>query len=105
MPIYMDCFKIFEWECESRPFCDAFCKAFRQDEDEQFLSDRRRGQLEAYWIEELERRTKPKEGLDPLKEGKRLSTEAAVEHLAEHDIDESVLSRIKTGKKVHSEIL
>jgi len=93
--IYMDYFKIFEWVCESRPFCDAFCKAFRQDEDEQFLSDRRRGQLEAYWMEELERRTKPKEGLDPLKEGKRLSTEAAVEHLAEHDIDKSMLSKIK----------
>ena len=91
----MDYFKIFEWVCESRPFCDAFCKAFRQDEDEQFLSDRRRGQLEAYWMEELERRTKPKEGLDPLKEGKRLSTEAAVEHLAEHDIDKSMLSKIK----------
>ncbi|KAI4714248.1 hypothetical protein J4E89_001698 [Alternaria sp. Ai002NY15] len=95
MPIYMDCFKIFEWVCESRPFCDAFCKSVRQDENDQFLSDRRRGQLEAYWMEELERRTKPKEGLDPLKEGKRLSTEAAVEHLAEHDIDKSVLSKIK----------
>ncbi|KAI4671595.1 uncharacterized protein J4E78_000091 [Alternaria triticimaculans] len=93
--IYMDCSKIFEWECESRPFCDAFCKAFRQDEDAQFLSERRRGQLEAYWIEELERRIKLNKGLDPLKEGKPLSTEAAVEHLAEHDIDKSVLPEIK----------
>ncbi|KAI4686924.1 uncharacterized protein J4E84_005295 [Alternaria hordeiaustralica] len=95
MPIYMDCFKIFEWVCESRPFCDAFCKAFRQDEDEQFLSDRRRGQLEAYWIEELKRRTKPKKG-PVLPEGdKGLSTEVVVEKLAEHDINEAVLSEIK----------
>lgn len=96
----MDSFKIFEWECESRPFCDAFCKAFRQEEDEQFLSDRRRGQLEAYWAEELERRTKSKKGPEPLQVDEETLTEVAVEKLAEHNIDGRALSEIKNREEV-----
>ena len=54
--IYMDCWKAFNWECESRPFCDTYCKALREEEDFRHLSAKRREQLETYWLEELERR-------------------------------------------------
>lgn len=46
--IYIDCLKLLKWECESRPFHDAFCKELRANEDEQSLADRRRDQLEAF---------------------------------------------------------
>jgi hypothetical protein len=54
--IYMDCLKAFNWECESRPFCDTYCQTLRDEEELRHLSDRRRDQLEAYWLQELERR-------------------------------------------------
>jgi hypothetical protein len=53
--IYMDCLKVFKWEYKSRPLSDTFCKALREEENDRFLSDRRRSQLEAYSVEELER--------------------------------------------------
>jgi hypothetical protein len=81
--IYMDCLNVFAWQCESRPFCDAFCKAFRQEEDERFMSDRRRGQLEAYWVEELERRTKSKKEPESLVGNTTLSTMATIGKLVE----------------------
>jgi hypothetical protein len=57
--IYIDALKLFNWECESRPFDDTYCKALREEEEFRHLGDKRRDQLEAYWIEELERRKQP----------------------------------------------
>lgn len=56
--IYLDCVKRFGWPCESRPFTDSYCKAIRAEEDRRHESDRRREQLERYWVFELNRRDK-----------------------------------------------
>ncbi|KAJ4368071.1 hypothetical protein N0V83_006426 [Neocucurbitaria cava] len=61
MPIYFDCNKVFGWTCESRPFSDAYCKDVRAKEDMQHQSDRRREQLERYYLAELENREMPKQ--------------------------------------------
>jgi hypothetical protein len=54
--IYLDCLKVCNWECESRPFCDTYCQTLRDEEELRHLSDRRRDQLEVYWLQELEQR-------------------------------------------------
>jgi hypothetical protein len=54
--IYMDCWEAFNWECESRPFCDTYYKALRDEKDFRHLSAKRREELEAYCLEEVERR-------------------------------------------------
>jgi hypothetical protein len=77
--IYIDCLKLFKWDCESRPFHDVVCKAFRAEEDERCLADRRREQLEAYWVEALERQRKPREKVDSPMENAAISTEETVE--------------------------
>ncbi|KAF1829433.1 hypothetical protein BDW02DRAFT_164794 [Decorospora gaudefroyi] len=46
--IYMDCLKVFNRECESRPLSDPFCKALRKEEEMRNLGDGRRKQLEDY---------------------------------------------------------
>jgi hypothetical protein len=97
--IYMDCLKIFKWECESRPFSDTFCKALREKENDRFLSDRRRSQLEAYWVKELERQTTSEKGLHTLEESITLSTCATIEKLVDRNIETSVLSEIKDHKE------
>jgi hypothetical protein len=93
--IYVDCLHLLKWDCESRPFHDEFCKALRADGDERGLTARRIHQLEAYWVESLERHTKPRKEINPLEENTTISTEETVEKLAEHDIDKSVLSEIE----------
>ncbi|KAF1846839.1 uncharacterized protein K460DRAFT_281774 [Cucurbitaria berberidis CBS 394.84] len=54
--IYMDCSKTFGWTCESRPYSDSYCEESRVDEDMRDEGDRRREQLERYWLEELDLR-------------------------------------------------
>lgn len=54
--IYFDCTKVFGWTRESRPFSDPYCKDVRAKEDMQHQSDRRREQLERYWLAELNNR-------------------------------------------------
>ena len=53
--IYVDCNKVFGWTCESRPFSDSYCKNVRINEDMRNEGDRRRQQLEQYWVAELGR--------------------------------------------------
>jgi hypothetical protein len=60
--IYMDCLS-WGWQCESRPFSDAFCKAARKREDTRFESDRRAEQLEKYWTEGVARREHAKRSM------------------------------------------
>ena len=54
--IYIDCSKVFGWTCESRPFSDSYCKDARAKEDVHDEGDRRRDQLEQYWVAELKQR-------------------------------------------------
>ncbi|CAN9116473.1 unnamed protein product [Alternaria alternata] len=84
--IYIDCLKLLKWECESRPFHDAFCKELRADEDEQSLADRRRDQLEAFWVEALQRQTNLRDGSDRPDENTGTLIEKTVESSAAHDL-------------------
>ncbi|KAB2101800.1 hypothetical protein AG0111_0g9953 [Alternaria gaisen] len=93
--IYIDCLKLLKWECELRPFHDAFCKELRADEDEQSLADRRRDQLEVFWVEALQRQTSLRDGSDRPDENTGTLIEVTVESLAAHDLGQSVLSDIK----------
>jgi hypothetical protein len=54
--IYIDCLKTFNWDCESRLYYDTFCTTVRKEEEMRYTVDRRRAQLETYWMNELERR-------------------------------------------------
>ena len=50
----MDGLKVFNWDCEARPFADVYCKALRAEEELRFDGDRRCQQLEKYWSDELD---------------------------------------------------
>ncbi|KAH7068808.1 hypothetical protein BKA63DRAFT_95823 [Paraphoma chrysanthemicola] len=58
--IYMDA-KTWGWDCESRPFSDSYCKAFRHEEDSRFEGERRTAQLDLYMITERTRRSSPQQ--------------------------------------------
>lgn len=51
--IYMDCARIFNWPCEARPFSDSYCRRLRATEDSRHEAERRREQLESYWLSSL----------------------------------------------------
>ncbi|KAF1938220.1 hypothetical protein EJ02DRAFT_458051 [Clathrospora elynae] len=55
--IYIDCYELFKWDCEARPYSDALCKKL-QEEDSRHESDSRRHQLENYWMKALRLNTK-----------------------------------------------
>lgn len=51
--IYMDCARLLHWPCEARPFSDSYCKLLRAAEDARHEAERRREQLQAYWLDHL----------------------------------------------------
>ena len=59
------------------------------------MADRRRDQLEAFWVEALQRQTNLRDGSDRPDENTGTLIEKAVESLVAHDLHESVLSDIK----------
>ncbi|KAI8942423.1 hypothetical protein NX059_000495 [Plenodomus lindquistii] len=52
--IYMDCARVFNWPCEARPFTDSYCKMLRDQEEKRHESERRRDQLESYYLDQLD---------------------------------------------------
>jgi len=51
--IYMDCARLLNWPCEARPFSDSYCRLLRATEDARHEGERRREQLESYWLASL----------------------------------------------------